>query len=513
MSDSNPVLNRSPGTYPSTMNPNSSSAPVPAPPLPSDTVVNSSARQGNSNSTSTNTSTTTTSSSANLVNRVPQGSAPTITATTQTNYRYAPPPGYHTPAIPGMMNATTIQHPAIQHPAIQHHPSSTTTGEFKKTKTSKRSSNNLHPIIFTPNDIDVLYGAPFNTSSHPGNVRYRQLLKSLFNEYQHRSPSARLQVLDYILDEITKEGGRFLMFNHYRKGYVILSSGSALEKVQTVMEECLKRSNDNRNDKEVETTTATMEGTAQDHRVYASSSGPYLDRIEPPKAKKIRTKPKEVVVPQPPLLSSEPSKAVTTAVSNTNKVTQSAGVQFHSTSDSTNTNTNYTDSNPRLKTNSTSNTEDTVTTKCDKCQGTGFYPVPSHLNASSADAPIQPINDPSVATSTISQVAVSTGDLSSWSNQLREVESQFGVVSDQNMDYPNRIKEIERVASQQTKQQEKFKLPSILQTEEIEHMIRLVEQAEERWGIVVPENFNLAQRIELIEKTAFNFMARLQVWL
>jgi hypothetical protein len=333
----------------------------------------------------------------------------------------------------------------------------------------------------------------------------------LFNEYQHRNPSARLQVLDYILDEITKEGGRFLMFNHYRKGYVILSSGSALEKVQTVMEECLKRSIDNRNENEVETTPPTMEGTAQDRRVYASSSGSYLDRMEPPKTKKIRTKPKEVVVPQPPLLSSEPSKVVNTATSNTNKVTQSAGVQFHSTSDSTTT--NYTDSNPRPKTNSTSNTVDAVTTKCDKCQGTGFYPIPSHLNASSTDAPIQPINDPSVATSTISQVAVSTGDLSSWSNQLREVESQFGVVSDQNMDYPNRIREIERVASQQAKQQEKFKLPSILQTEEIEHMVRLVEQAEERWGIDVPENFNLAQRIELIEKTAFNFMARLQVWL
>jgi cysteinyl-tRNA synthetase len=123
------------------------------------------------------------------------------------------------------------------------------------------------------------------------------------------------------------------------------------------------------------------------------------------------------------------------------------------------------------------------------------------------------MDDPSVAASFKAQANSTTNEISSWSQQLKEVESKFGVASDEKMDYPNRIKEIEKIASEQAEQKEKFKMPSILEKEEIEAIARLVEQAEERWGVEVPENFNLAQRIELIEKTAFNFMARLQVWL
>jgi hypothetical protein len=44
-------------------------------------------------------------------------------------------------------------------------------------------------------------------------------------------------------------------------------------------------------------------------------------------------------------------------------------------------------------------------------------------------------------------------------------------------------------------------------------VLQILEEAERKWGIDAPEGFNLGDRVELVEKTAFNFMSRLQVWL
>ena len=316
----------------------------------------------------------------------------------------------------------------------------------------KAAETNMESIITIPGDKDVLYGAPFDTSMHPGNVNYRKLMKAVFHEYQRRNRPERKKVVELILDETNNVGGRFLIFDPHRNGYLVMSNDMAKEKIESVMEECLRRSRNshknNYNGDHRNSSTTTMEGQHQDRASFppdlrlskARTPPKNLDDFHhgPPRTKKVRTEPVSEMVQEP------------------------GGIQFHSNSDS---NDIRTDPNQN---NSTSNNESTK----------------SH-----------------------------TEDISSWSQQLKEVELKFGVTTDENMNYPNRIREIERVAGEKAEQKEKFKLPSILQQEEIEAMTKLIEKAEERWGVEAPEHFNLAQRIELVEKTAFNFMARLQVWL
>jgi hypothetical protein len=226
----------------------------------------------------------------------------------------------------------------------------------------------------------------------------------------------------------------------------------AKEKIQNVMEECLRRSFNSQKNKyygDKRSASVMMEGQHQDrasfppdHRLSKARTPHNCDDFhhEPPRTNKIpRTEPVSEMAQEP------------------------GGIQFHSISDSNDI--NRTDPNQNKST----------------------------LNNESTNSP--------------------TENISSWSQQLKEVELKFGITSDKNMDYPNRIQEIEKVAGEKAEKKEKFKMPSILQEEEIEAMTKLVEKAEERWGVEAPEHFNLAQRIELVEKTAFNFMARLQVWL
>lgn len=400
------------------------------------------------------------------------------------------------------------------HGSEYHYPSASPRNEMYSA--SQHPGVIMESLIMTPNENDVLYGAPFNTTRHPGNAKYRKLMKAAFHEYQQRNPAARHHVLELILNEINKSGGRFLIFDHSQNGYIIMSKKMAEEKIHIVMEECLKRSlqsqKSNENDSaDMEGTTYQEHGNPPGHRL--SNNGIHHHNLEDdshgsPRTKKIRTEPKDVV--QTPYSISDPSRAIHRTASDTNHMaSQSVGVQFQSASETTDTNgTNYSH-----HLNSTSNIGSIASNVCDKCQGTGVFPIPSHLNPSWTKDSTRHMDDPSVAASFKAQANSTTNEISSWSQQLKEVESKFGVASDEKMDYPNRIKEIEKIASEQAEQKEKFKMPSILEKEEIEAIARLVEQAEERWGVEVPENFNLAQRIELIEKTAFNFMARLQVWL
>ena len=99
--------------------------------------------------------------------------------------------------------------------------------------------------------------------------------------------------------------------------------------------------------------------------------------------------------------------------------------------------------------------------------------------------------------------------MTAWEAHIRINEEQLGIPKNPNLTYPERILEIERQLK--AKRDDEHKIPLNLLDDR--NMEAILDQAEKKWGIEVPEGYNFAQRVELIEKTAFNYMARLQVWL
>lgn len=96
-----------------------------------------------------------------------------------------------------------------------------------------------------------------------------------------------------------------------------------------------------------------------------------------------------------------------------------------------------------------------------------------------------------------------------WESHLRVKEEQLGIPRNPNSTYPERVEEIEKRLRDNEERIQKMCSPLL----DDGNIIQILEKAERKWGIEAPAEYNIADRVELVEKTAFNFMARLQVWL
>ncbi len=148
---------------------------------------------------------------------------------------------------------------------------------------------------------------------------------------------------------------------------------------------------------------------------------------------------------------------------------------------------------------------------CDKCQGTGVLALPASSQQGMNTADQLATSEANAYASQQPPPEEFDDGSTLWSQKLAQIEHKWGldIASSESMTYPERIKRIEARAQSQVAVLEQANL----QVLEDAHMVEMIERAEKKWSIEVPEGYNLAQRIELIEKTAFNFMSRLQVWL
>jgi hypothetical protein len=86
-------------------------------------------------------------------------------------------------------------------------------------------------LLSAPSHCDILCGKT-STNKHPGNVFFRQLILAKVDDYMISTKKAQKGLITAeVLDELDKQGSRFLKFNKKTAQWCAISSAAAREKV------------------------------------------------------------------------------------------------------------------------------------------------------------------------------------------------------------------------------------------------------------------------------------------
>jgi hypothetical protein len=359
-------------------------------------------------------------------------------------------------------------------------------------------------ILTTIKENDVTHGKG-SSFNHKGNEKYRNCLKKYYKNYVIADAHGQTSIATQIHREITDQvpGGRFLVYNHKRSGWELMPIKEATEYIQHVLNDCEIR------EKKRLAERRTVEGTkpAKKQRTANNYDNP------------------AAVITIDDGLHEESEERISAKDNSENEfITEmndkSCGSQESSRKE-----------------------EKFPSRHCDTCLGTGLLPVPEALAPFTKSWPIAEVNFPMTAqfpqqlenpliphgmTTAAPKVAYSTEIGSADNNQgtnedaatssndphsvfasnLRLIEETWGITNGSELTYPERVQQLEERTQNQRR---------TIATEtaflQNDHVLQILEEAERKWGIDAPEGFNLGDRVELVEKTAFNFMSRLQVWL
>jgi len=188
--------------------------------------------------------------------------------------------------------------------------------------------------------------------------------------------------------------------------------------------------------------------------------------------------------------------------------------------------------------------------QCDTCLGAGILPMPTstmstlHNPASNFGSctnrgkMLPNINRESSATDQLKNPSASIGirtaqrtgeerasdskevskSSSIWTDRIRKVEKRWNIALDETKNFSERVEAIECKALfcreiLQSASTSLEKGNEELPTTNTDATLKEVELAEEKWGILPPDGYNLSERIEMIEQTAYSFVKRLELWL
>lgn len=366
----------------------------------------------------------------------------------------------------------------------------------------KDDSSSIILTTIKENDVTHGKGSSFN---HKGNEKYRNCLKRYYKSYVIADAHGKTSIATQIHREITDQvpGGRFLVYNHKRTGWELMPIKEATEYIQHVLNDCEIR------EKKRLAERRTVEGTKPAKKQKTANI------YENPAA----------VITIDDGLPEEPAERIRTDDSNENEFSTEMNEKTCESQES-----------PKKE-------EKFPSRHCDMCLGTGLLPVPEALAPFTKSWPIVEANFPMTAQlpqqlenplipsgittaapkvsdstevgttdnnqGTNEDAATSSNDPNSvFAANLRLIEEKWGITNGSDLTYPERVQQIEE--KNQNQRRTIATETAFLQND---HVLQMLEEAERKWGIEAPEGFNLGERVELVEKTAFNFMSRLQVWL
>ena len=454
------------------------------------------------------------------VNAAAATTAPHYSYQNQNNNAHAQPhslPRLYASAPPVVQTNQSVP-PPVSSPSPTSNKTTASGAAAMQNNTQTQTPNIKKPVL-SPRPTDVIHGKSLS-SSHPGNEYYRAILKKYYKRYTSSPLAEKHKFAMLICHEISirkPQGGRFLRYSESHAAWEEMVQKEAVEYILHVLNDCEIREKKRKD-------MLDREGTAANAR----------------KQKKLKMRQSSQVVTidgdarvETPAGASETAKAPSNV--NTNETAETTTDSQQSSSSSTPFQSRH----------------------CDKCLGTGLLPVPEALlpftNTSSSDVPLvslpiglqmapmplhvmNPMLYPHAAAAAASAMdltqdktkdaekngttddidnlaatATENGHGTAWALHLQQTEQKWGIRNDAKLTYPERIRQIEQKAQMQSQVLEQSQ--NHVHLLEDENIIKILEQAEKKWGVEVPDGFNLAQRVELLEKTAFNFMARLQVWL
>lgn len=422
-------------------------------------------------------------------------------------------------------NKSTTQGSATPVPGL-HSTSANIADHLEKSLASRRKitddtgTQNRALTAIQENDVTHGKGSSFN---HKGNEKYRHCLKKYYKNFVLADVNGKTKIARMIHNEISAQTpeGRFLVYNHNQKGWELMGTTESAEYIYHVLNDCELREKKrlyerrtvevNQNDKKQKTSNSSDAPT----RVIAldddsSSPSPSPSPLEPP---------------APNLPTPKNTQETTTQVAvDTNENKSSAA----NTSNDTNQGSK----------------EDTFQSRfCEKCLGTGLLPVPEALESFTNPWPIGPTHphsttpfphqlsqNPLISTkapasskdkdsATMGSTEIVEGQSNNASanlngaptllgENLRLLEEKWGITNGSTLTYPERVQQLEQKIQNQRITEETE--TAFVQNDNV---LQMLEEAERKWGIEVPDGYNLGQRVELVEKTAFSFMSRLKVWL
>ncbi len=347
--------------------------------------------------------------------------------------------------------------PIITPPTVTNNP---TTQQNQQNQNPPQSQTES-PTLITPTLTDVLHGK-ISHSNHAGNAYYRSLLKRNYTTFIKADQNLKQQLVQDVFRDTKRQGGRFLRQDNKSQLWEEMSTEEALESIYKVLTGC-----------------AITE--SQSKKRLRDLSG----------------KENEAAARKEQRLTEDPI------------------------------NLDQCEGSAKQRQDSSSKSEESpcnATKKCEICNGTGIRTQtfscdrePSSLSAETTEEPRRHLPSPNPATTKNHASKVGNGDinngeassLTAWEAHIRVQEQHLGITRNPNATFPERILEIENRLKAKQNHAELIPL-NIANDQQIEEILG---EAEKKWGVNVPEGYTYAQRIELIEKTAFNFMARLQVWL
>lgn len=346
------------------------------------------------------------------------------------------------------------------------------TNQYEYSTPSNNGSRPAVEIITKIGENDVTHGKGPSSGSHKGNEFYRTCLKKYYKRYVQSDHTGREKIASKIYNEVISQNpkGRFLLYVTDQNAYTEMNSKQAKDCVRCVLTDCVNRERKKLVEKQ------QQDPSRQQQRKRQKPEDAKADDIK-------RSKSDSTVEPSGESDKKSPSniqsKTTTIDLSKDEEVPDETKSSFES---------KY----------------------CHKCLGTGLLPVPEALKRFSTEentVELQTVKSGGEEIDNLSQANGSQvhGDLGS---QLQALEQKLGIAIPGNITYPDRIKQIEAVLQHQKKTTD-IETAFLINDD----IIKMLERAEEKWGIKPPEGYTISERVELVEQTAFTFMSRLKVWL
>ena len=348
---------------------------------------------------------------------------------------------------------------------------------------------------------DVVHGK--SIARHPGNEYYRLVLKKYYKDFiaSCDKPSERDRIAQAVFRDIINRkpiGGRFMRFSSSRQVWDQMKEKDAYEYIKHVLKDCENRDHGTKKSPREE---EVIQARNQRRRLAAAARANAVNETEPI--------PIEIED-----IDDDDDENDIIEVSNNVSSTGPIPEMNLETKVPKGTKADVDAKYYPKTTNSALKANECI--QCEKCHGIGFVSLTSSNMISSDSSPSSNgVSMTEAESPEVSSLSEKDGKnqqdshMTAWEAHIRITEEQLGISKNENLSYPERIKEIEQRSKE--KKTNFKRLP--LDITEDEQMIEILEQAEKKWGIKVPEGYNFAQRVELIEKTAFTLMARLQVWL
>jgi len=428
-------------------------------------------------------------------------------------------PNHSMTPIQAHRNKSTNQGSSTSAPGINS-TSATLADNLAKSSTTRRNTTNdtgtPNIILTTIQENDVTHGKG-SSFTHKGNEKYRHCLKKYYKIFIQAPVNEKINVALMIHNEIASQTpeGRFLIYNHKQKGWELMATKESAEYINHVLSDCELR--EKKRLQERKTVEVHQNEKKQKTSSASDAQTPVITLDDSPSFS-----------PSPSPIVPKPTPTRTTTPKNTQETRPTAVDKNEKKSSAVN-----------VSDETTGSSKDNMfqSRHCNNCLGTGLLPVPEalvpftnsfptgHLPLSTP-FPQQLLQSPLIPTSykhTDAEMLGTTdnddaqrmdastklnGTPTLLGDNLRILEEKWEITNGCTLTYPERVRQIEeKVRNQQISVETET---AFLQND---HVLQMLEEAERKWGIEAPDGYNLGQRVELIEKTAFSFMSRLKVWL